>query len=255
VVATYREFAPPPGLEALVACVWVSHGEGTRVLPDACVDVVFTGGRLVVAGPASEAVDVQPSPEHAPVGVRFRVAAAGAALGLGAHELRDQGVGLDELWGREAKGLEARLLAAPTPQDALLTLIGGVAQRLPPPEHADHEARRAALLLARPAAGDDDATTVAKAARAVGLSERQLRRRFDRAVGYGPATLMRILRFQRFLRAANAAPGEPLARLAADAGYADQAHLARESRRLSGLAPSQLLTAGAGPAGEPAITR
>ncbi|HYY23006.1 MAG TPA: hypothetical protein VE780_14120, partial [Thermoleophilaceae bacterium] len=33
----------------------------------------------------------------------------------------------------------------------------------------------------------------------VGLSDRQLLRRFRAAVGYGPKTLDRVLRFQRFL--------------------------------------------------------
>jgi AraC-like DNA-binding protein len=38
--------------------------------------------------------------------------------------------------------------------------------------------------------------------------------------------------------------------LAADARYADQAHLAREARRLTGRTPSVLLAAGATAAGE-----
>jgi AraC-like DNA-binding protein len=249
----YRELAPPPGLEALVACVWMSHDGEVRVLPDACVDVVLTGGRLMVAGPATAATLAPATPGQRRVGVRFRVGAAGAALGVPAGELRDQGVPLAELWGAHARHLEDRVLAADQAQAALLALIGGIAQRLPAPEHADHEVRRAALALARPAAGQDDAATVAASARAAGLSERQLRRRFERAVGYGPATLARVLRFQRFLHRAHApgADDAPLARLAADAGYADQAHLARECRRLAGLPPSALLATGAAPAGEP----
>jgi AraC-like DNA-binding protein len=249
----YREFAPPPGLEALVACAWVSHDGETRVLPDACVDVVFGAGRLMVAGPATAAVVAPATPGQGRVGVRFRVGAAGAALGAPAADLCDQGVPLAELWGVGARRIEECVAAAGSPKDALLALIGGVAQRLPAPETADHEVRRAALALARPAAGADTAVTVAASARAANLSERQLRRRFERAVGYGPATLARVLRFQRFLHGANA-PGAdraPLARLAAEAGYADQAHLARECRRLSGLAPSSLLAAGATAAGEP----
>jgi AraC-like DNA-binding protein len=75
-----------------------------------------------------------------------------------------------------------------------------------------------------------------------GLSERQLRRRVEDAVGYSPRTLVRILRFQRFLHAARAAgPGRHLAALAADLGYADQAHLTRETKELSGLPPAALL--------------
>jgi AraC-like DNA-binding protein len=83
---------------------------------------------------------------------------------------------------------------------------------------------------------------------ALGLSERQLRRRFVDAVGYGPKTLARILRFQRFL--ALAGSGEDLARLALAAGYADQAHLTRETRRLAGRTPLELANARVSPAGE-----
>jgi AraC-like DNA-binding protein len=253
----YREFAPPPGLEALVACVWISHDGEVRVLPDACVDVVLSGGRLLVAGPATAATLAPATPGQARVGVRFRVGAAGAALGAPVGELRDQGVPLAEIWGSDARRLEDRVAATQDPQAALLALIGGVARRLPAPEDADHEVRRAALALARPAPGQDDAATVAASARVAGLSERQLRRRFERAVGYGPATLARVLRFQRFLHRAHAPDSTEatLARLAAEAGYADQAHLARECRRLAGLPPSALLAAGAAPAGEPPHAR
>ena len=87
---------------------------------------------------------------------------------------------------------------------------------------------------------------------ALGIGDRQLRRRFADAVGYGPKTLERILRFQRFLTLA--IHEADLARLALDAGYADQAHLTRECTRLAGLPPAQLLAEGAGPAGERSVS-
>jgi AraC-like DNA-binding protein len=72
----------------------------------------------------------------------------------------------------------------------------------------------------------------------VGLSVRQLRRRCHAAVGYGPKTLQRVLRFQRFVRLIDAPAGPPdLAAAAAQSGYADQAHLSRECVALSGLTP------------------
>jgi transcriptional regulator GlxA family with amidase domain len=80
-------------------------------------------------------------------------------------------------------------------------------------------------------------------AREFGLSVRQLRRRFETAVGYGPKTLQGVLRFRRFLAHVDAEPAADLARVALDAGYADQAHLARESARLSGLPPAALVRA------------
>ncbi|WP_326938482.1 helix-turn-helix domain-containing protein [Amycolatopsis rifamycinica] len=67
------------------------------------------------------------------------------------------------------------------------------------------------------------------------VSERRLRRRFVQAVGYGPATYLRISRFQRAVALAPRVAG--LAALAAAAGYADQAHLSRDCRALTGLTP------------------
>ena len=52
--------------------------------------------------------------------------------------------------------------------------------------------------------------------------------------------LTRVLRFRRFLARAEAAGTADLAGLAAEAGYADQAHLTRESSRLAGLPPAAL---------------
>lgn len=63
----------------------------------------------------------------------------------------------------------------------------------------------------------------------------RLRRRFVQAIGYGPTTYLRVSRFQRAVSLAMRAPG--LAALAAAAGYADQAHLSRDVRALTGLTP------------------
>ena len=108
--------------------------------------------------------------------------------------------------------------------------------------------RQAALALVRGGA------SLHQAADLVALGERQLRRRFERAVGYGPATLVRIQRFQRFLALAERDPGAGLARLAFDAGYADQAHLTRECQRLAGRSPAALLRDGPMAAGEKSVS-
>jgi AraC-like DNA-binding protein len=233
----YRELAPPPGLEAQVACVWVGGDDAVRVLPDACVDIVWASGGLIVAGPATMADLAPATPGQDRCGVRFRVGMAGSALGLPASELLDRVVPLAEVWGAAGRRLEDRVAGAERP---LETMVAGVAARV---AQARDDVVRAAVGRVR--RGE---TSVERLARAGALSERQLRRRFERSVGYGPSTLRRVLRFQRFLAAAQT--GGSLARLAADAGYADQAHLARDCRRLAGLTPGALLAEGAGPAGE-----
>jgi AraC-like DNA-binding protein len=247
----YREIAPPADLAAHLACVWTSVSRGGVILPDGCVDLVWRGDALVVAGPATgPAAGATPG---VPVfGVRFRLGVAGTVLGRPAAEVLDSTVPLDELWGR---GVEERVA-----EGGPAALLAEVRARLAP---LDRLARAAALAMARPDARVD--------ALELGVSERQLRRRFIDAVGYGPKTLARVLRFQRFLALAQteltAGAGAlgvagaggagvsrrvrvDLARLALDAGYADQAHLTRECRRLSGRTPVELVASGVGAAGE-----
>ena len=82
---------------------------------------------------------------------------------------------------------------------------------------------------------------MAEVADRVYVSERQLQRRFAERVGYGPKTFQRIARFQRAVRQLGLDGAGP-ASAAASAGYADQAHLTRESRRLAGLSPRELVS-------------
>ena len=173
------------------------------MLPDACVDVVFSGGRLVVAGPATAATVAPATPGQARVGVRFRVGAAGAALGLPARRAARPGRAARRALGPAPRGRSRTAsLAAPTRDDALLALIGGVAARLPAPEDADHEVRRAALALARPPAARRGRRRQRPRRRA--SASASCAAASSAAVGYGPATLARVLRFQRFLRRADA---------------------------------------------------
>lgn len=99
--------------------------------------------------------------------------------------------------------------------------------------------RHGASRTTRPRATRSPRSGVAATAAWLGLSERQLRRRCLSAFGYGPKTLQRVLRFQRPLRLAR--DGVPFADVAARGGFADQAHLSREVRELSGRTLSALL--------------
>jgi AraC-like DNA-binding protein len=233
IVPVYREFAPPPDLAPYVACVWSTVHRGGVIFPDGCVDLVWHGTQLVVAGPATGPVDPSIEIGDTVGGVRFRLGVAGAALGLPAGEFTDSTVPIADVWG---SWVDERVAAGGMP--ALLEIVR---ERLLGLE-IDPLARAAALGMAGRGARVDELGA------ALGVSERQLRRRFADAVGYGPKTLARVLRFQRFLTLA--ADGGELARLALQAGYADQAHLTRETRRLAGRTPLDLVVSRASPAGE-----
>src|SRR5436190_23134565 len=109
----YRELPPRQAPQGLVACLWERRPEwdgprAAHVLPDACVDIVWSGGRLFVAGPDTRPVVTPTRPGTAIVGLRLRPGAAGPALGVPAAALRDLRVELAELWGSPAAELAQR---------------------------------------------------------------------------------------------------------------------------------------------------
>lgn len=243
----YREHAPVAALGRHVVCVWTQRiGAGDRpmvhrIVPDGCIDIVWLDRFLHVAGPDTGPVLAPIPPGSLVVGVRFRPGLAPTMLGLPATELLDGRVGLEHLWGGASGRLAEQLDAAADPRAAMTVLERELLRRLPDAAPVD---RLAEGVVAELGAGPRS-PVVAGLAATLGSSERQLHRRCLDAFGYGPKMLDRVMRFQRFLAMARrAAPdGEAgLARLAADAGYADQAHLTRECRALSGLPPRQLLS-------------
>ncbi|MFF4591267.1 helix-turn-helix domain-containing protein [Streptomyces sp. NPDC001388] len=212
------------------AVVWTNApvpGPGARpVLPDGCMDLLWNDGRLLVAGPDTRAY-VPGGPPTAWAGVRFFPGTAPALLGVPAHELRDRRVELADLWpAARVRRLTGRIAAAAHPVTALEEVA---LERATPPDPA---LRRLVTALA---AGRPVSTTADE----LGLGARRLHRRSLTAFGYGPKTLARILRLQRALGLARA--GVPYADTAARAGYADQAHLARDVREFTGTTLSDLL--------------
>jgi hypothetical protein len=168
------------------------------------------------------------------VAVRLRPGAGGPALGLPLSALLDQRVDVSDL-GTGFGARLARLVVPTLTPAAALRLLAGAASDLILEGPADPLVTEASRLLGRPRAQARDV-----AAR-LGVGERQMLRRCRAAAGYGPATLRRVLRFRRFVTRIDAGPtGPDLALLAADTGYADQAHLTRECVRLAGLPPVAL---------------
>ncbi|AKZ58876.1 putative HTH-type transcriptional regulator in mcrB 3'region [Streptomyces ambofaciens ATCC 23877] len=214
------------------AVVWTNTPSGTgsgRVLPDGCMDLLWHEGRLLVAGPDTRAHVTGGAPGPW-AGVRFYPGTGPALLGVPAHELRDRRVELTDLWpAARARSLAARVNAAPDPASGLEEAALSRAAGTEPPDP----------LLRRIVAALEAGRPVAVTADELGMGPRRLHRRSLAAFGYGPKTLARVLRLQRAL--ALAREGTPLAETALRAGYADQAHLARDVRELAGLPPGELL--------------
>ncbi|WP_327352527.1 helix-turn-helix domain-containing protein [Streptomyces sp. NBC_01304] len=202
------------------------------VLPDGCMDLLWSEGRLFVAGPDTRAyVPEGERLTHRIVGLRFSPGTAPALLGVPADQLRDRRVDLADLWPTaEVRRIAAHLTVAPEPGAALEELALRRGDDTGPPDGLVRE------VVARLDAG----RSVAGTADELGIGARRLHRRSLAAFGYGPKTLARVLRLQRALVLAR--DGLPYADTAAVAGYADQAHLARDVRELAQMSLSELLS-------------
>jgi len=241
VIALYREYRPHRRLAPLVECGWARSASATgsiRVIPDGCVDLfVSSRGAAMIAGPATTFYDLRAEKGCVLAGLRFRPGTAAAVLGRPVNEFTNRLVPIDSVFGIARDGTTEKVFAATTPSQRVAALQRVLTGYLADTEPLVDTAVIGAigLLQQRPH------WPVSKLAAAVDLSERQLRRRFETAVGYGPKRLCRILRFQRLLELIHAR-GDRIgwAELATEASYADQPHMINECRTLAGMSPVAL---------------
>ena len=143
---------------------------------------------------------------------------------------REAGSVMDDLAARESASAQVRAIEAWVGQRvrAFEPRRGRVAEAALVDRRIDVVARLAA------------STPVADLADRVGLSRRHLGRLAHEHLGFSPKAFGRIARFDRAVKLARARPGDAWGRLAAAAGYADQAHLTREFVAIGGIRPGEL---------------
>jgi AraC-like DNA-binding protein len=191
-------------------------GQLKRILPDGCMDLIWNDGRLFVAGPDTAAqISEQPVGSRC-LALRFAAGTGPQVIGVPADELTDRQVPLADLWPVAVVRRLAEISSVAELERAALS-------RWQPPDPVMVEVARWAR------AGQ----SVDAIAEMCGLSARHLQRRVRTAFGYGPKTLVRILRLQRAVGLARR--GTRFADVSATAGYADQAHLARDVKALAGV--------------------
>jgi AraC-like DNA-binding protein len=252
-VGGYREFVPPAGLVRLAEAVWTHRTPGDlptqaprfhRVLPDPAMTLCFscrrdlqgrvTAGQLTVLGPTTTPHLFWFRPGQEQVAIRLKLEWSRPLLGLDPLEHADRS---DEVSGplpALARGALPSLFASRDAREALHRLSAAV---LALDDHRLPGLTLRAVELVRRARG---AVTMDSVASQLGTSPRQLRRRMREEVGIGLKGYARVLRFLRAITEADRSDRPAWADLAAEAGYADQAHLVRECRALSSCTPGEL---------------
>jgi AraC-like DNA-binding protein len=174
--------------------------------------------------------------------VALRPLGARALLGRPAGELAGLDVPAEAVLGGVCAELRDRVRAAPGWPERFAVLDEILLRRAAAPDAASPEVGWAWRQLL----GAGGALRVSELAAGTGWSGRHLTSRFRAEIGLTPKAAARVIRFDRARKLlvrnlTGASPEYRLADLAADCGYFDQAHLAREFRALAGCPPSQWL--------------
>jgi len=242
----YREFRPSEANRSFVDCYWtleLAGGSGAvqRVVPDGRPELIlnfanpfeaFQDGQwrrqpvAFLSGQINGPLLLRPGGPARIVGVRFLPHGAARLFGQAMHELADQFAPLDELAPALARDIESA--------NGLAALDHALARRASSPR-VDLLIGEAVRLMMEPGAMD-----IGDVACTLGVSCRQLERRFLSEVGLTPKRFCRIQRFQQVFQAIG--HGADWVRAAVECGYYDQAHLIRDCKDFSGETPSALLS-------------
>jgi len=239
----YDEWLPEAnGLTGIVTAYWRVAGDASNVpssaiLPDGHVELVFNLGDPVgLAGPAYTGNQ----PDRAVVGplsraIRLEYRGPVNTFGIRFHPARGAA-----FFGQRATSLTDKLLPLAQVSSVLdlafSCLLGGnwtseaVDQVLLQQLHTSSAADMLVAAMVDRLTCADPVPPVAQIARELGLSSRQVQRRFLASVGVPPKQFVRVLRFARLWQTASMRSPETWAELAAEHGYADQAHMVREFR-------------------------
>lgn len=251
----YREFPPIPPLARFVRCIWTMQSPVVpdseppeRLLPDGLSEIVINraakfrelradGSSIIqpdtlIAGQLSRPLLIQPTDEIDLIGIRFQPAGLHAFLRVPMHEVTNQRIGLSELSTRIACDLKTAA-HGPSPVELVQRVVMNAIDANRMTETGD--VMRAVGLIRR----STGRHSIPRISDSIGISPRQLLRRFNDEVGVSTKTYARIVRFDGLVRALRAGLAEPWTQIALGFGFHDQAHLIREFRMMAGQSPTE----------------
>lgn len=237
----HARYLPEPPLDESLEHFWsVSWrlAPGLQVvretLPHPCFHVVVERGVAAVGGVSRKRFTRVLEGEGRVFGAKFWPGGFRGLLRAPAWSLTDRVVPLAQVVGRARADRYARAIEAAPDDAARVAVATDFFRALLPPAPAD-----AALLrrLVEATANDRSVTTVEALRASAGMHLRELQRWFRDAVGVSPKWVIQRYRLHEALSALERGRAS-VAQVAAELGYADQAHFARDFKRVVGVAPS-----------------
>lgn len=248
---TYAEYPVPSPISHMVQCGWsftanndLQGAYAHHVLPDGCISLVYRagsppfGGMLILSGPRTRELRVDVFAGNRFCGIRFWPDTGGLFLGLDPVKLREHAVPFVTHSPEMANALKFTLDACndlERTQRRFHEFALSRTQSSRSRELALDDAVRQTIVLINQT---DGAESVTKIAETIGLSPRQIQRRFRARVGLTPKEYARIRRMRSALSNALEVNPKDWATVAAQAGYSDQSHLTRDAAAMTGLSPA-----------------
>ena len=190
---------------------------------------------VLVNGPSTTYTRIQ-GPWAPAIAARLAPLGAYKLLGPALSEISGSWlVALEDIVGAEARRLSEQVQSAQTWDERGRLLDDFLLDRATHGPQPSPEVTHAWHLLVR----SGGRNTISGLARQVGWSHKHLITKFKQQVGVAPHTAARLLRLSTVWQHLD--HDQTWARIAAESGYADQAHLIREFRHFTGTTPAALI--------------
>jgi AraC-like DNA-binding protein len=237
-----RTYAPPSALADLVECFWIGRWDlpadaphVTELLGDPAMHVCFEAGASRIVGVWTRLWRRELAGRGQVRAAKLRVGAARHLLPLPAWRYTNRILPIDDVLPGAA-ALERDVLAPATDDEAFGTLARWLETQRRDVEAPDDVAL--AVAAARAIAEDPSLARVEALAKQLRVHVRELQRVFRAHVGATPKHVIRRTRLQEVALRLERGDAVSLSRLAAELGYADHAHLARDFKSATGKSPS-----------------
>ncbi|WP_433478878.1 helix-turn-helix domain-containing protein [Spirillospora sp. CA-142024] len=243
-----ERIAPALALTPFVANFWVLRWDlrgrpphRQQVLTRPSVHLSFTNfltegtGRARIVGVVRDDFTEEIRDEGRVVGAAFRPGGFRPFMDAPVSTLTGRFAAVDEVFGAAGTAVAAEIFACSGAEEAVARVEAFLIGREPEP---DPSAERAAAVVERIAARPG-LVRVDDLAADVGLGARSLQRLFHEYVGIGPKWVIRRFRMQEAAERAASGTAVDWATLAAELGYADQAHFTRDFTAAVGTSPAR----------------
>jgi AraC-like DNA-binding protein len=257
----FSEYPVPLALVPFVKCIWSQESDvpildanRERILPDSCVELVFhfrdpfrthfaDGTNALqscsfVVGQMKRFLEIEPAGRMGLIAVRFYARGAYLFFQRPLSVVAAGIVDLQDIWKDQANELSERIALANGMPERVRLIERVLLELLSRNGRYDATVNRALQLIET----NCGQLNVAQLAEDLGVSSRQLTRRFQHTVGLSPKEFSRVSRFLHALRSMSGHEHSTLTETAMACGYFDQAHFNHEFREMAGMAPGELFT-------------